>query len=112
LSLNDAKQLVMAGLSSTEKRLPAFSLEHSAEQDSTQFYFFTAAWDNPKGSAVAGSYAVDKATADVWNSVMACEELSTPGLRELQSQVRSHIGLTPAQYRERKRGCPLDIGWK
>ena len=112
LSLNDAKRLVIAGLSSNEKHLPGFSLEHFPEQDSEQFYFFTAAWDNPKGSVVAGNYAVDKATADVWNSVMACEKLSTPALRELQSQLRSRIGLTPAQYRERKRGCPLDIGWK
>ena len=112
LSLNDAKQLVMAGLPPTEKHLPGFSLEHFSEQDSTDFYFFTAAWDNSKGSFIAGNYAVDKATADVWNSVMACEELSTPALRGLQSQVRSRIGLTPSQYRERKRGCPLDIGWK
>ena len=112
LSLNDAKQLVMAGLPPAQKHLPGFSLEHFAKPDSAQFYFFTAAWDNPGGSVVAGNYAVDKATADVWNSVMACEELSTPALRELQSQVRSRIGLTPVEYRKHKRGCPLDIGWK
>jgi hypothetical protein len=114
LSLSEAKQLVMAGLPPTQKHLPGFSLEHFPEQDSADFYFFTAAWGNPnpKGSVVAGNYAVDKATADVWNSVMACEELSTPALRELQSQVRSRIGLTPPEYRKRKRGCPLDIGWK
>lgn len=112
LSLNDAKQLVLAGLPPTQKRLSGFSLEHFPKQDSAEFYFFTAAWNNPNGSVVAGNYAVDKATADVWNSVMACEELRTPALRELQSQVRSRIGLTPSEYHKLKRGCPLDIGWR
>ena len=112
LSLSDAKQLVLAGLPSTQKHLLGFSLEHFPEQDSAEFYFFTAAWNNPNGSVVAGTYAVDKATADVWNSVMACEELHTPALRELQSQARLRIGLTPSEYRKLKRGCPLDIGWK
>lgn len=112
LSLDDAKKLVMAGLPSAEKGLPRFELEYFPEQDSAEFYSFTGVWDNPNGSVVAGNYAVDKATADVWNSVMACEELKTPALRELQSQMRLRIGLTPAEYRNRKRGCPLEIDWK
>ncbi len=112
VSVEEAKRLVLAGLPSTAKYLPKFGLDHFPEQDSSQFYFFTASWDNPAGSVVYGNYAVDKVTADVWNAAVACEELCTPELRKLQAKVRLRIGLSNAAYWKVKRRCPLEVEGK
>jgi hypothetical protein len=32
-----------------------------------------------------------------------------PVLRKLQKQVRSRIGLSPTEYRKKKRRCPLEL---
>jgi len=110
VSVEEAKKLVLAALPSSAKQLPKFSLEGGQVPDSAGFYVFMAYWAGaPKGSTVIGHYAVDASTADVWNNVMACEELSTPALRELQVRVRSRIGLFDAEYRKRKRRCPLEM---
>jgi hypothetical protein len=60
-------------------------------------------------SVVAGHYAVDSLTGDVWNAVMACDELSTPALHKLQTKLRSRNGLSEAEYRKVKRTCPLEM---
>jgi hypothetical protein len=110
VSVEEAKKLVLAALPSSAKQLPKFGLEGGRDPDSAGFYVFMAYWAGaPNGSVVIGHYAVDASTADVWNAVMACEELSTPALRKLQARVRSRIGLSDAEYRKRKRRCPLEM---
>ena len=110
VSGEDAKELVLAALPSKTKQLPKFELEGGDDPTYPQFYVFQAEWAGaPNGSMVIGHYAVDKTTADVWNAVMACEELSNPSVRKLQAKVRSRIGLSPAEYRKKKRRCPLEV---
>jgi len=109
LSVEDAKNLVLAALPPRTKHLQRFALEQYESPQSPQFYFFTGVWDNPHGSVATGNYAVDKMTADVWNAPAACVELSSPELRKLQAQIRSRNGMSPAQYRRKKRTCPLEL---
>ena len=107
---DEARQLVLAALPSRTKRLPKFELEGGLDSHDPRFYFFEAYWAGaPNGSMVIGNYAVDASTADVWNAPAACDELSTPALRKLQKQVRSRIGLSPTEYRKKKRRCPLEL---
>jgi hypothetical protein len=106
----EARKLVMAALPSSAKRLPKFGLEGGLDSHDPRFYVFMAYWAGaPNGSMVIGHYAVDTSTADVWDAVMACQELSTPALRKLQVEVHSRLGLSEAQYRKVKRRCPLEM---
>ena len=110
VSVEDAKTLVLAALPSKTKQLPKFELGGGDDPLYPHFYVFQALWAGaPNGSVVVGHYAVDKTTADVWNSVMACDELTTPAVRRLQAKVRSRIGLSPAEYQKKKRRCPLEV---
>jgi hypothetical protein len=110
VSINEAKRLVLAALPARTKHLPKFGLEGGLDSRDPRFYVFTAYWAGaPNGSMVIGNYAVDVSTADVWNAPAACDELSTPALRKLQEQVRSHMGLSIAEYRNTKRRCPLEL---
>jgi len=112
ISLADAKKLVMAALPSETKQLPKFELLHWVEKGdplNSQFYFFTGVWNNPNpGSVVTGNYAVDKETGNVWNAPSACDELTNPGVRKLQTEIRTRIGLSDAAYRKKKPTCPLE----
>lgn len=113
VSVGDAKRLVLAALPSRTRHLPKFGLEEYQNPASPKFYFFQAYWAGaPNGSMIIGHYAVDASTADVWNAVMACEELSNPALRKLQARVRSRIRLSDVEYRNRKRSCPLETEGK
>src|SRR5580658_7679600 len=49
-----------------------------------QFYFFYGTWPNPVGSPHLGTWAVDPATADVWDA-NACAEYKTTALAKLQA---------------------------
>jgi hypothetical protein len=110
VTADEARNLVMAAISSSAKRLPKFGLEGGLDSHDQRFYVFMAYWAGaPNGSMVIGHYAVDTSTADVWNAVMACQELSNPALRKLQKQVRSRLGLSEAQYQKVKRRCPLEM---
>ena len=107
---DEARKLVMAAMPSSAKHLPKFGLEGGLDSHDPRFYVFMAYWAGaPNGSMVIGNYAVDTLTADVWDAVMACQELSTPALRKLQKEVRSRVGLSQAQYRKVKRRCPLEM---
>jgi len=107
---DEARKLVMAALPSSTKHLPKFGLEGGLDSHDPRFYVFMAYWAGaPNGSMVIGHYAVDTSTADVWDAVMACQELSTPALRKLPKGVRLRLGLSEAQYRRVKRRCPLEM---
>jgi len=99
VTADEAKSLILTALPSKAKHLPKFGLDGDIDPRSPRFYVFSADWDNPGGSVVYGTYAVDTLTGDVWDAVTSCDELSTPALRRLQVQVRSRIGLDNAKYR-------------
>jgi hypothetical protein len=109
VSVDEAKDLVLAALPAKTKRLPRFGLEGGVDPTYPHFYIFMAYWEGaPNGSMVIGHYAVDFSTADVWNAVMACEELSTAALQKMQMKIRSRIGLSNSDYRKIKGTCPLE----
>jgi len=107
VSPEEARGLVLAALPSETRRLPGFTLRQHDVQEFPQFYFFTAIWIGaPNGSLIAGDWAVDRSTADVW-SALRCEEESTSTLRKLQSKLRKTIGLTDAEYQRAKKKGPM-----
>lgn len=109
VSVDEAKDLVLAALPAKAKQLPKFGLEGGVDPTYPHFYIFMAYWEGaPNGSMVIGHYAVDYSTADVWDAVMACEELSTPALQKMQMKIRSRIGLSKSDYHKIKGTCPLE----
>ena len=110
VSAEDAKKLVLAALPSKTKQSSKFELEGGDDPAYPHFYVYQALWaGTPNGSVVVGIYAVDKETADVWNAPAACVEMSTPALHRLKTKIRLGIGLSPAEYRKKKRRCPLEV---
>ena len=106
VSASDAKALVSAALPPSIKRLPGVGIEPG--QVRGRFDYFTVTWAQPgPGSVVAGNYAVDLRTGDVFSSVIECDELKTSALRQLQHKVRAQLGLSRRQYRELKSTGPL-----
>jgi hypothetical protein len=97
MSVSEAKQFALAATPHKSKQLPGFQLEldNSAYEG---LYVFNAIWEGlPGGSVESGFYAVDPITGTVWDSVMECDQLSTPRLRELQKRWIKHSGLTKTQ---------------
>ena len=102
-----AERILFSALPKYERHLSGFGFERY-EGTSNRFYFFTAVWNGPKnGSVVAGNYAVDKYTGDVWSATSSCNELSTVASRKLQAKVRSELGLSVANYQKIKTHGPL-----
>jgi hypothetical protein len=83
----------------------AFSLDRGENWIYPDFYFYQALINNPGGSAVAGSYAVDKRTGDLWNGVV-CEPFATKGVRAAQARTRAELLITPARYRKLRHQGP------
>src|SRR5882672_9229027 len=88
ISTVQAKALVMAALTSEQRRLP--KLGEDQDPASSWFWFFTVTWAGPpEASVVVGNYAVDPYTGDVFSSTASCYEYTNKRLRTLQAQVRS-----------------------
>jgi hypothetical protein len=72
------------------------------------FYYFAATWPNPTGSPVAGHYAVNPWTGDVWDAD-GCKRLESPSLKKLQDVVRRKSGLGRSVYSKLRAKRPLCI---
>ena len=72
------------------------------------FYYFAATWPNPTGSPVAGHYAVNPWTGDVWDAD-GCKRLESPSLSKLQDAVRKKSGLGRSVYSKLRAKRPLCI---
>jgi hypothetical protein len=108
VSLDEAKNLVSATLPQRTRHLPKFAITGRDDPRFPQFYVLSATFEGPpKGSSVIGHYYVDKSTADVWDAVMECTELSTPALRKLQAKVRLRIGLSDSEYHKIRKKGPM-----
>jgi len=108
ITVAEARQLVMAYLRWRGfTKLPSFALDKSPEVNESEFYFFSAMFDNPlpDGSVVIGNYGVEKRTGDVWDGA-ACIEEEAPPLRALQQKIRARLGITPSSYKRLKRPGP------
>jgi hypothetical protein len=100
MSVTEAKQFALAAIPPKLKQLPGFELilGNNACESLCEF---NAIWEGlPGGSLEVGFYSVDPITGTVWNAVMECDQLSTPSLRELQTNWIKHSGFTKAQLRK------------
>ena len=106
LTVDESRELVLAALPESTTKLPEFNLDPFTVSYYPDFCFFEGQWNSTGDvSPVAGHYAVDSRTGDVWNGII-CREYKTPRLRVLQSIMRKRIGLTQQQYRKIRRLGP------
>lgn len=76
------------------------------------FIFVDATYDNPEGGSSIGHYAVDKATADLWDWV-SCGRYNSASLLKAQQTLRIRIGVYDGVYRRlRKLGPWCEAGEK
>jgi len=70
-----------------------FTLDRSPREPDERFFSFQAigVWTQEPGSAVIGSYSVNRKTADVWD-MSSCEVIEFPKLFEVQTKYRIRIG--------------------
>ena len=108
VTILEAKRLVLLALTPEIAGLPGLSVDPYDMPDSPDFYFLEVRWQGrPGGSAVAGHFAVDKTTGDVWDAVAECTEISNSELRKVQLRLRASMGLTSSGYKAAKREGPL-----
>lgn len=108
VSKRDALRLVMAALPGDARKLPQLGLDVGVDEQHQRFYVVAVTWAGPaNGSAVYGSYYVDRQTGDVWDAVEECTQIDTPTLRKLQAKVRMRIGLSKSDYQKQKQKGPL-----
>jgi hypothetical protein len=106
LTVDEARELAQVALPSLTARLPGLYLDNFKDPYYPGFYFFEAQWNGTGDiSPVAGHYAVDSRTGDVWNAII-CRELKTRALKRRQAFLRKKIGLTPERYRRIRRLGP------
>ena len=102
----EAHSVLEAYIPDATKHLPGYGLDDFAGYDPGRFYFIEVNWDNPGGSVVWGSFAVDKTTGDLWSAVI-CEKYSSRRIRAMQQEIRKRIGLSDAMYKQIKRSGPI-----
>ena len=110
ITVEQARALVMASLTAQQRRLPKVEVDHFDDPDnpSPKFLIFTVVWEGlAKGSVVAGMYAVDPYTGDVFVANQECEEVKNKRLKRLQAQVRARLHLSQSQYQRLKTKGPL-----
>jgi hypothetical protein len=108
ITVDQARELVMASLSAEQRRLPSLQSEHNDEPKSSRFSYFTVIWEGePNGSVVVGNYAVDIYSGDVWSAVIGCHEEKSNRLQTLQKQIRATLHLSQSEYQRLKTKGPL-----
>lgn len=110
ITVEQARALVMASLTTQQRRLPKLGLEHFDDPNnpSPKFLIYTVVWEGlDKGSVVAGMYAVDPYTGDVFFANQECEEVKNKKLERVQTQVRAKLHLSQSEYRKLKTKGPL-----
>jgi hypothetical protein len=109
ITLEEADDLVTALLRDRgSTKAPGFELVKYSVEDSPEFQFFQAIFNNPNpiGSLNLGHYAVDRKTGDVWNAIV-CERMKSASLTRLQRAIRIRIRLTESDYRKARRPGPM-----
>jgi hypothetical protein len=96
LSRDQARTVVLTFLKSQgyKTESPKFDLESDpGDPDLPEFYMFHAYYDTPTRLNSIGTYAVSRKTAALWERV-ACEQLKSKALAQLQRKLRREIGLS------------------
>jgi hypothetical protein len=109
LTESEARGLVKAFLGPQVTSLPHFGLDLLAESVPAGFYAFeaTASPPNPSASPIIGSFAVNRATGDVWRLVV-CRTVESPALKRSQNSLRKRIGLSRVELHRLQRRAPCE----
>jgi len=95
----EARSLVVVSLGKDVSSLPHFGLDLNRDPSVADFYVFDATADHPNGgSPVIGSFAVNKATGEVWELVI-CERVKSKPFINAQRAMRKKIGISKAEFR-------------
>ncbi len=105
LTVEEGRALVLAAIDPRTTKLPHFGIDQSHDKYSPEFYHFDVTAETG-GSPVIGFYAVDPITADIWNGVL-CERISSSRIHKVQTALRAKIGLSSAEYKEKRRPGPM-----
>lgn len=111
----EAKALVIAALTPTQRQLPGLEAElgeAAAEpgevKGPSRLWFIMVVWEGlPEGSVMVGNYEVDPYTGDVFSATMECKEEKNRRLKALQKKVRAELHLSQSEYRRIKTKGPL-----
>jgi len=108
VTVEQARALVMASLTPQQRQLPKVEAVHFDDPHPARFLIFTVVWKGlPKGSVVAGAYAVDLYTGDVFEANQECTEVKNKRLEAIQAQVRAKLHLSQSEYQRLKTKGPL-----
>jgi hypothetical protein len=108
MSKRDAVRLIMASLPPEARKLPQLGLDVRVDEQDRRYYIVDVTWAGlPNGSAVYGSYYVDRGTGDVWNAVVECTQIDNAALRKVQAAIRTRIGLSGFNYKKQNQNGPL-----
>src|SRR5262249_10031234 len=110
VTIEEARELVIAAQLQHARRLPGFSVDASRDLAYPRFLELWVHWDGPPGGSVnIGFYDVDPRTGDVW-SATSCWEEHTRRLARLQKRLRRRIGLSDELYHRVKSIGPYCEG--
>lgn len=107
ISRQQAKTLVNLALEGTPTlRLRGFGLETVSMPNFPEYYFFEGIWNNPNpGSAVAGHWAVNATTGEVWDP-FACVLVKSARLKSELSRWRKKMKISPADVHRAREDKP------
>ena len=96
VSLSDAKRLVVEAIKS---QYPSASVNDYKNENEANFYLFEVSWDNRNGSMIAGHFAVNSLTGDLWSIEGAvCSQLDGTALVRRQEEIRKRLRLNRSDY--------------
>jgi hypothetical protein len=108
--LNEAegRRLLLEALEPTQRKLPGLVLKLYTRVEMPQFYRFEVYWDNPTpGSIMVGSFAVNKATGDVWE-LYFCKKKRSKELASMQRDLRKAIDMSPEELQKLTDKAPCE----
>ena len=106
ITVDEGRELIYALLKSSGCTRSKCAVDELKDTYFPQFYFFYGSWPNPLGSPHIGSWAVDPATADVWDANV-CAEYRGGALAKLQLPLRRRLSLTRQAYTKLKQRPPM-----
>jgi hypothetical protein len=76
------------------KRFSGLIRRRYSDPNDPTFYFIEATWDNPRGSLIAGHFAVNSRTATLWSvQGSVCGVLTSAKLAKLQQSLQESLSV-------------------
>jgi len=99
IARDEARRLLLQGLQERgyPTRAANFSLEDVDDPYFPNFYSFQSYSNLPQRFASTGVFAVNKKTADVWDSLL-CKRVESRKIKSVQKKLQEEIGLSAKDY--------------